>query len=213
MKSKRAFDFVTAAIGLVVLAPLWALIALAIRLTMREPALFKQERPGLLERPFLLQKFRTMRTATDSMGRASPDRERLTRLGSFLRKTSLDEIPQLWNVLRGDMSLVGPRPLLMEYLPRYTPEQHQRHLVKPGITGWAQIHGRQDIPFSQRIELDNWYIRRYSFWLDITILLKTAGKALKGSGVRTGQNVDTVDDLIAPESNGHAYTPIKHSTA
>lgn len=213
MKSKRAFDFVTAAIGLVVLAPLWALIALAIRLTMREPALFKQERPGLLERPFLLQKFRTMRTATDSMGRASPDRERLTRLGSFLRKTSLDEIPQLWNVLRGDMSLVGPRPLLMEYLPRYTPEQHQRHLVKPGITGWAQIHGRQDIPFSQRIELDNWYIRRSSFWLDITILLKTAGKALKGSGVRTGQNVDTVDDLIATESNGHAYTPIKHSTA
>ncbi len=208
---KRVLDFAAAAIGLVLLAPLWALIGTAIRLTMREPALFKQQRPGYLERPFTLFKFRTMRTACDSHGRPLPDAERLTRLGRLLRRTSLDEIPQLWNVLRGDMSLVGPRPLLVEYLSRYTQEQRKRHLVMPGITGWAQIHGRQDITFGQRIEHDNWYVRNYSLWLDMSILLKTVAKVVLGSGIRSGQDVHAVDDLNPPECDDHASTSLKHT--
>lgn len=208
---KRVVDVCAAVSGLVFFAPLIGAVGLAIRLTTREPALFKQRRPGYLERPFTLLKFRTMRTATDPQGSLLPDSERLTRLGRLLRKTSLDEIPQLWNVLRGDMSLVGPRPLLIEYLPRYTREQRQRHSVKPGITGWAQIHGRQDITFSQRIELDNWYVRNSSFWLDISILLRTASQVVFGSGVRSGQDVHAVDDLNPPESADYAHNPLKHT--
>jgi len=208
---KRMFDLGVSAIGLVVLAPVLTIAAAMIRLTMREPAIFKQERPGYLERPFTLLKFRTMLTANDSHGRPLPDSIRLTRLGRLLRRTSMDELPQLWNVLRGDMSLVGPRPLLMEYLARYTQEQRQRHLVRPGITGWAQIHGRQDIPFSQRIELDNWYVRNLSLRLDVSILLQTAEKALLGSGVLSGQDVHAVDDLNPPRSADCAHASLEHT--
>jgi lipopolysaccharide/colanic/teichoic acid biosynthesis glycosyltransferase len=139
-----------------------------------------------------------MRNAVDAQGQSLPDMERLDPLGAFLRRTSLDELPELWNVLKGDMSLVGPRPLLMEYLPRYTTEQRRRHLVRPGITGLAQISGRQDIAFSRRIELDNWYIDHYSLSLDVSVLVRTLGQVITGSGVRSGQEVCKVDDLSAP---------------
>jgi lipopolysaccharide/colanic/teichoic acid biosynthesis glycosyltransferase len=208
--TKRALDVSASVIGLAVLSPLILLIALAIRLTLGEPALFRQQRPGYREKPFTLLKFRTMRTATDARGAALPDAERLTWLGHVLRKTSLDEIPQLWNVLRGEMSLVGPRPLLMEYLRRYTEEQKQRHLAPPGITGWAQIHGRQEITFSQRIAFDQWYVHHCSFALDIRILLETVVKVCIGMGVRSGQDVRLVDDLKTTEGGNCACTPSEH---
>jgi sugar transferase EpsL len=192
--AKRALDLAAALIGLVVLSPLMLLIALTIRVRMGSPVLFRQRRPGYHAAPFTMVKFRTM-----LVGEGTPihpsDAERLTRLGVWLRRHSLDELPQLWNVLKGEMSLVGPRPLLMEYLKRYTPEQARRHEVKPGITGWAQIQGRQDIPFSKRLELDVWYRDHQSFWLDLRILAVTLTKMLRGPGVRSGQDVRLVDDL------------------
>jgi sugar transferase EpsL len=192
---KRLIDVAVAAAGLLVLAPLLALVAAAIALRMGRPVLFRQVRPGQHARPFLMYKFRTMREAHDPSGRPLTDAERLTPLGRFLRRTSLDELPQLWNVLRGDLSLVGPRPLLMEYLPRYTPEQARRHEVRPGITGWAQVNGRQDIPFSRRLELDVWYVDHQGLGLDLKILLLTLVRTLRMSGVRPGQDVRSVDDL------------------
>jgi lipopolysaccharide/colanic/teichoic acid biosynthesis glycosyltransferase len=148
----------------------------------------------------------------DSEGRLLPDRERLSRLGTLLRRTSLDELPELWNVLQGDMSLVGPRPLLVEYLPRYTPTQRRRHLVRPGITGVAQVCGRQDITFSRRIELDNWYIDNCSLWLDLSVLARTAAHVISGAGVRSGQDVSLVDDLNPPDSH-NASTPFNHTAS
>jgi lipopolysaccharide/colanic/teichoic acid biosynthesis glycosyltransferase len=213
MTLKRVFDIVGAALALLLLSPILAAVALAIRVSLGSPVLFRQTRPGYLEKPFTIYKFRTMRKALDPQGHPLPDADRLDRLGTFLRETSLDELPELWNVLRGDMSLVGPRPLLMEYLPRYTSEQRQRHLVKPGITGLAQICGRQDIPFSQRIELDNWYIDHYSFSLDLFVLFKTVAPVIAGLGVRAGQDVSKVDDLSAPGNSGHAPTPFDHTSA
>jgi lipopolysaccharide/colanic/teichoic acid biosynthesis glycosyltransferase len=206
-------DIAIAVCTLLLLSPVLAAVALAVRLFLGRPVLFKQKRPGHLEKPFIIYKFRTMRDTVDSQGLALPDRERLHPLGTFLRRTSLDELPELWNVLRGDMSLVGPRPLLMEYLPRYTKRQRRRHLVKPGITGLAQISGRQDITFSRRIELDNWYIDHYSLWLDLSLLFKTAAHVAAGAGVRTGQDVAKVDDLNAPDNNSHALTPFDHTAS
>ena len=191
---KRAFDLTAALVGLVLLAPILLLIALAIRLKMGRPVLFRQARPGYLTRQFPVLKFRTM-TVGDTAATQFSDTERLTPLGTFLRRFSLDELPQLWNVLMGDMSLVGPRPLLIDYLHRYTFEQQRRHQVKPGITGWAQVHGRQEIPFSRRLELDVWYVDHRSFWLDLRILLLTVARILGGNGVRSGQDIREIDDL------------------
>jgi len=164
LRVKRWMDIVEASIGLVILSPLLLIVAVLVRLTMGAPVHFTQTRPGLGGKPFAILKFRTMR-----QGRGT-DAERLTRLGRFLRRTSLDELPALWNVLKGDMSLVGPRPLLMQYLDRYTPEQARRHEVKPGITGWAQVNGRNAITWEQKFALDVWYVDHQSLWLDLKIL-------------------------------------------
>lgn len=192
--AKRVLDVAVALIGLVVLSPLMLAVALIIRVRMGSPVLFRQRRPGYHAAPFTMLKFRTMLPG-DGTAIHPSDGERLTGLGIWLRRYSLDELPQLWNVLKGEMSLVGPRPLLMEYLERYTPEQARRHQVKPGITGWAQVQGRQDIPFSKRLELDVWYADHQSFWLDLRILGVTLTKILRGPGVRSGQDVRLVDDL------------------
>ena len=157
--------------------------------------LFRQVRPGYKARPFTCLKFRTMTDKRDAQGQLLSDAERLTPLGRFLRSTSLDELPELINVIRGEMSLVGPRPLLMQYLERYTPEQMRRHEARPGITGLAQVNGRQDIPFSRRFTLDVWYVDNRNFFLDFQILLKTIFHTARGTGVRSGQNVAEVDDL------------------
>ena len=180
---KRVFDLLAASIALVVLAPLLAGTALAIRLLLGGPVIFAQRRPGRHGRPFVLYKFRSMSGARAADGRLLPDRERLTRLGRLLRRTSLDELPELVNVIRGDMSLVGPRPLLMEYLPRYSREQARRHDVPPGITGWAQLNGRNTLPWERRFELDVWYVDHQSLRLDVWILLLTVWKAVAQVGV------------------------------
>jgi sugar transferase EpsL len=174
---KRGIDIVVSLAGLLVLLPLLAVISLLIRWRMGSPVLFWQVRPGLSGVPFAILKFRTMRA-----GRG-PDAERMTRFGHFLRRWSLDEIPELRNVLRGEMSLVGPRPLLVEYLDRYTPEQARRHEVKPGITGWAQVHGRNAQTWEERFKLDVWYVDNWSLWLDMKILLLTIVKVISGAGI------------------------------
>jgi lipopolysaccharide/colanic/teichoic acid biosynthesis glycosyltransferase len=188
---KRLFDPIAASVGLALLAPMMAFVALAIRLTMGRPVLFRQVRLGYRMKPFVLYKFRTMREAYSPEGRPLSDSERLTRLGHFLRKSSLDELPQLWNVLKGDISLVGPRPLLMEYLPLYTPEQARRHEVRPGITGWAQINGRNTIDWEEKFRLDTWYIDNWSLWLDAKILAMTLVKVLRREGI-SGRGEATV---------------------
>lgn len=174
---------VVATLGLLLLTPVLAAVAVAIWLSMGPPVLFRQVRPGWRSRPFVLVKFRTMRDAIGPDGTPLPDGERLTRLGDFLRKSSLDELPQLWNVLKGDISLVGPRPLLMEYLPRYTPEQARRHEVRPGITGWAQINGRNAISWEDKFSYDVWYVDHWSLWLDLKILMWTLIKVVRQTGI------------------------------
>lgn len=176
---KRFFDAIVATLALATLAPLMVAIALAVRLRLGAPVIFAQERPGRLGRPFRLLKFRTMREAYDASGRPLPDDDRVTGLGGLLRSTSLDELPEFWNVLCGDMSLVGPRPLLLQYLPLYSAEQMRRHEVRPGLTGWAQINGRNRIAWEQKFELDVWYVDHRSFWLDLKILVITMVKVLK----------------------------------
>lgn len=180
---KRGLDVLAAGIGLIVCAPILAATAVLVRLSLGSPVLFRQERPGLHARPFVLYKFRTMREAVDERGRPRADEERLTRVGALLRSTSLDELPELWNVLRGDMSLVGPRPLLMEYVDLYTPAQSRRHLVRPGITGWAQINGRNSLPWDERLAMDVWYVENRSLWLDLRILLLTLWRVVRREGI------------------------------
>ena len=180
---KRVFDVGVSATALVVLAPVMGLIALAVWRTMGRPVLFCQVRPGLHGKPFVMYKFRTMRDLRDAEGKLLPDEARLTPFGRWLRSTSLDELPELVNVLRGEMSLVGPRPLLMEYLDRYTPEQARRHEVKPGITGWAQIHGRNNLSWDERFKLDVWYVDNWSLWLDLKILWRTLWMVLRREGI------------------------------
>ena len=184
---KRALDIVGASLGLLLLAPLLLATAVAVRLWIGHPVLFRQWRPGFLGLPFLLIKFRTMTNACDHLGRPLPDAKRLTPLGRRLRAASLDELPELWNVLRGDMSLVGPRPLLMEYLPLYNEEQMRRHDVKPGITGWAQINGRNTLEWEEKFALDLWYVENCSFWLDLKILARTVVKVFAREGIGHGQ--------------------------
>src|SRR5690625_3203055 len=180
---KRLLDIVAAGLGLLVLSPLLLFIAWRIRATMGSPVLFKQQRPGLHGKPFTMLKFRTMRDALDHDGNPLPDAKRITKLGRFLRSSSLDELPELWNVLKGDMSLVGPRPLLMEYLPYYTDDDMRRHDVRPGITGLAQISGRNNLTWEEKFELDLNYVRTNSFLLDLKILLYTLVKVFKRADV------------------------------
>jgi lipopolysaccharide/colanic/teichoic acid biosynthesis glycosyltransferase len=175
----RLLDIAGAASALLLFSPILAAVALAIRLFIGRPVLFRQTRPGYLEKPFTIYKFRTMREAVDSQGLPLADGERLHRLGTFLRRTSLDELPQFWNVLQGDMSLVGPRPLLMRYLPFYTEEERTRFTVRPGITGWAQVNGRNEAGWDDRLRNDIWYVRNRSFLLNIKILWMTVVKVVR----------------------------------
>ena len=180
---KRFFDIIISAAALVVLSPLLIVIVLLIRWMMERPVFFGQVRPGCKGRPFTLYKFRTMNDKRDGKGQLLPDADRLTSFGRFLRASSLDELPELWNVLKGDMSIVGPRPLLMQYMDRYTPEQARRHEVKPGITGWAQVNGRNAITWEEKFKLDVWYVDHWSLWLDIKIIFTTILKILKREGI------------------------------
>lgn len=180
---KRAFDIVTAGCVLLVLAPVIVFVAWQISRKMGSPVLFRQVRPGLNGKPFEMIKFRTMKDAIDASGNPLPDAERLTPFGQFLRSSSLDELPELWNVLKGDMSLVGPRPLLMEYLPLYSPEQARRHEVRPGVTGWAQVNGRNTLSWEDKFKLDVWYVDNRSLWLDIKVLFLTVKKVLVRDGI------------------------------
>lgn len=180
---KRLFDLCCAICFLFILSPLMIIVALLVRLKMGSPVIYKQLRPGLNEKLFYIYKFRTMTDERDGNGLLLPDHHRMTKFGLFLRKSSLDELPQLFNVIKGDLSLVGPRPLLVEYLPLYTPEQKRRHEVRPGITGWAQINGRNVITWEEKFALDIWYVNNYSFLLDLKILLFTIIKVLRREGI------------------------------
>lgn len=180
---KRAFDIVASTSALVVLSPVLAITAYKVKKELGSPVLFRQTRPGLHGKPFEMIKFRTMKDATDKEGNALPDSERLTEFGKKLRASSLDELPELWNVLKGDMSLVGPRPLLMEYLPLYSPEQAKRHNVRPGVTGYAQVNGRNSLSWEDKFKLDTWYVEHQSLWLDMKILLKTVKKVIIKDGI------------------------------
>jgi lipopolysaccharide/colanic/teichoic acid biosynthesis glycosyltransferase len=193
---KRLFDFVASAIGLLLLAPVIAVIAFQIRRKLGSPILFRQVRPGREGRPFEMVKFRTMRDAIDKDGNSLPDSERMTPFGAFLRSTSLDELPELWNVLKGDMSLVGPRPLRMEYLSLYDEHQARRHEVRPGVTGWAQINGRNSISWEEKFDLDVSYVDNQSIFLDLKIIFLTVKKVL----VREG--IDNQEDVPMPRFTG-----------
>jgi sugar transferase EpsL len=180
---KRLLDLALSLTALVLLSPFIAALALTVRQRLGTPVLFRQQRPGLDGQIFTIYKFRTMTDARDEQGHLLPDAERLTPFGRFLRSASLDELPELWNILRGDMSLVGPRPLLMQYLDRYTPEQARRHEVRPGITGWAQVNGRNALTWEQKFALDVWYVDHLSLWLDVKIIVMTLWKILSREGI------------------------------
>jgi len=180
---KRLFDIISSVFSLFALAPVIVIVAWQIRRKLGSPVLFRQVRPGLNGKPFEMIKFRTMRDVMDARGNPLPDSERMTPFGQFLRSTSLDELPELWNVLKGDMSLVGPRPLLMEYLPLYSPEQYRRHETRPGVTGWAQINGRNALSWEDKFKLDIWYVDNQSIWLDIKIIFLTVKKVLMRDGI------------------------------
>lgn len=181
--AKRLFDILAAICLLLLLSPIFVIVACMVRARLGSPVLFRQIRPGLNAKPFEMIKFRTMREAHDAGKTPLSDEERLTPLGRLLRATSLDELPELWNVLTGDMSLVGPRPLLMEYLPLYTADQNRRHEVRPGVTGWAQVNGRNAISWEEKFTLDVWYVDNQSFWLDLRILMMTIKRVLSRKGV------------------------------
>lgn len=175
---KRLLDIIIAFLALILLSPLYFYVAYKVKKNLGSPVLFRQVRPGLHGKPFEMIKFRTMKDAVDEQGNPLPDNERLTPFGQMLRSTSLDEMPELWNVIKGDMSIVGPRPLLMEYLPLYSPEQAKRHDVRPGMTGYAQVNGRNAISWDEKFKLDTWYVENQSIWLDFKIMLKTVKKVL-----------------------------------
>lgn len=180
---KRLFDILVGILVGLLLLPVILFIAVLIRVYLGRPVFFRQLRPGLHGNPFKMIKFRTMKLGFDKNGNLLPDEERMTRLGTFLRKSSLDELPELWNVLKGDMSLVGPRPLLIEYLPLYSQDQTRRHEIRPGVTGWAQVNGRNAISWEKKFELDVWYVDNRSFWLDVRILWLTIIKVFFREGV------------------------------
>lgn len=184
--SKRFFDLLLVMLATPILLPVMAIIAIFVRVKLGAPILFRQVRPGLNGLPFTMYKFRTMRDTIDNFGQPLPDAARITSFGRLLRASSLDELPELWNVLKGDMSLVGPRPLLMDYLPLYSSMQLRRHEVRPGITGWAQVNGRNSLSWDEKFELDVWYVENYSVWVDVKIICLT----LKKVAVREGINAD-----------------------
>lgn len=183
---KRPLDFIVSLFALIVISPIMIIIAVLVRINLGSPVVFRQKRPGIYGHPFFVYKFRTMIDQCNANGDLLPDEERLTDLGKLLRRMSLDELPQLFNVLKGDMSLVGPRPLLMDYLDRYTPEQARRHNVRPGITGWAQVNGRNTLLFVDRFKLDVWYVDNWSFGLDLKIIWMTFINILTSDGVNEG---------------------------
>ena len=194
--AKRIIDIFMASIGILMLSPLFLLLAVLVRINIGSPILFKQLRPGLHQQAFVIFKFRSMRFESDQFGNELPDAQRLTKFGKFLRSTSLDELPELYNVLKGDMSIVGPRPLLVEYLPLYTSKQLRRHEVRPGITGWAQVNGRNVISWEEKFKLDVWYIDNRSFCLDVKILMLTVWKVLSRDGISAD------GDVTMPKFNG-----------
>ncbi|MEH7151674.1 sugar transferase [Bacillus thuringiensis] len=197
---KRMFDFTIATIGVLILAIPMGIIAALVRIKLGSRVIFKQQRPGLHGKPFYLYKFRTMTDEKDEQGNLHSDYLRLTSFGKFLRKLSLDELPQLINVMKGDISLIGPRPLLMEYLSLYTPEQDRRHDVRPGITGWAQVNGRNAISWEEKFELDVWYVDHQSFWLDMKIIFLTIVKVFKSEGISQKGHV-TIERFTGGNSN------------
>jgi lipopolysaccharide/colanic/teichoic acid biosynthesis glycosyltransferase len=203
--SKRIFDLLATGLGLLVISPVLLVIALLIRILHGKPILFRQKRPGCKGQPFFVYKFRTMNERRAPDGSLLPDAERITPLGRFLRTLSLDELPELFNVLRGEMSLVGPRPLLMQYLERYSPEQARRHDVLPGLTGWAQVNGRNALTWEDKFRLDVWYVDHWSFWLDIRILLLTAWKVLKREGISQPGHA-TAEEFMGSKFANHKGT-------
>lgn len=186
---KRLFDIIASVFGLLLLSPVIAILAWQIRRKLGSPVLFRQMRPGLNGRPFQMIKFRTMRDAVDNNGQPLPDAERMTSFGNLLRSSSLDEVPELWNVIKGDMSLVGPRPLLMEYLPLYSAEQYRRHEARPGVTGWAQINGRNALSWEEKFKLDVWYVDHQSFCLDLKVIFLTLKKVIVREGISADGHV------------------------
>lgn len=180
---KRVFDFVCSLLALIVLSPVLLITALLVRIKLGTPVIFKQKRPGLNEKIFTLYKFRTMTDQKDEQGNLLPDEVRLTKFGKMLRSTSLDELPELWNILKGDMSVVGPRPLLEKYIPLYSTEQRKRHLVRPGLTGLAQVNGRNEVSWEKKFQLDVEYTQHITFWSDIRIILQTVGNVFGGKGI------------------------------
>jgi lipopolysaccharide/colanic/teichoic acid biosynthesis glycosyltransferase len=196
---KRILDVVIASTALVVLSPLYAFVAYKVKKNLGSPVLFRQVRPGLNGQPFEMMKFRTMKDAVDAQGNPLPDSERLTAFGKMLRATSLDEMPELWNVIKGDMSIVGPRPLLMEYLPLYNEEQAKRHDVRPGMTGYAQVNGRNAIAWEEKFKLDTWYVENRSLWLDFKIMLKTVKKVISKDDISAEGEVTMTKFTGTPE--------------
>ncbi|MBO2632304.1 sugar transferase [Shewanella algae] len=200
---KRLFDFFTSLCGLILLSPIIALVAWKIRKNLGTPVLFRQTRPGLHGKAFEMVKFRTMKDAFDEQGNPLPDSERMTPFGDKLRNSSVDELPELWNVLKGDMSLVGPRPLLMQYLPLYSKEQARRHEARPGVTGWAQINGRNAISWEEKFKLDVWYVDNRNMWLDIKILFLTVKKVFVREGISADGHV-TIEPFTGQAKQGEA---------
>ncbi|QYK51953.1 MAG: sugar transferase [Anaerolineales bacterium] len=208
-RSKRTFDLLLTLLALPLLLPLVLLIGLLVRIFLGRPVLFRQPRPGIGGLPFMLYKFRTMQDALGPDGQPLPDAQRLTGFGRLLRASSLDELPELWNVLRGEMSLVGPRPLLMRYLDRYTPQQFRRHLTLPGMTGWAQINGRNNVSWEDKFALDVWYVDNWSLWLDLKILLLTPLKVLRREGINQPGNATAMEFMgSTPPSPGEKGRPL-----
>ena|SRR5690554_3828779 len=183
MVLKRVFDIIVSVVALILLLPVFLVVMILVRIKLGSPIFFRQVRPGKDGKPFVMIKFRTMLNAYDQKGNLLPNEHRMTKFGMMLRSTSLDELPELWNVLKGDMSIVGPRPLLMDYLDLYTPEQARRHDVRPGVTGWAQVNGRNAISWEEKFKLDVWYVENHSCWLDIKILFMTISKVFKRDGI------------------------------
>ena len=199
---KRLFDIIIASIALILLSPLYVFVAYKVKKNLGSPVLFRQVRPGLHGKPFEMIKFRTMKDAMDEQGNPLPDSERLTAFGQMLRSTSLDEMPELWNVIKGDMSIVGPRPLLMEYLPLYNAEQAKRHNVRPGMTGYAQVNGRNAISWEEKFKLDTWYVENQSIWLDFKIMLKTVKKVIAKDDINEAGEV-TMTKFTGTKTDHH----------
>ncbi|MCU0488336.1 MAG: sugar transferase [Anaerolineales bacterium] len=201
--SKRSFDLIISLLLVILLSPVLLIVALLVALKLGRPVIFVQQRPGYRTRPFLLYKFRSMTNQRDEKGQLLPDADRLTSLGRFLRSSSLDELPELLNVIRGEMSLVGPRPLLMKYLERYRPEQARRHLVLPGITGWAQVNGRNALDWEEKFRLDTWYVDHWSFGLDLKILTLTAWRVLRREGISQPGQATAEEFMGSPHHEDH----------